>query len=79
MEINFGDLILEMYGSAKEKLLKLSDIMSYVNVVNIGYNEETQEKCRGREATEVSTEHECQCMCVRMGKGHPVNSSICSV
>ena len=45
-----------------KNLLKLSDIMSYVKVVNRGHNEETQDKCRGREATEVSTEREWQCI-----------------
>jgi len=34
----------------KKKLLKLSDIMSYVNVVNMGRNAEMQDRCRGREA-----------------------------
>ena len=29
--------------SVKEKLLKHSDIMSYVNVVNMGHNAETQD------------------------------------
>jgi hypothetical protein len=34
---------------------KLSDIMSYFTVVNIGQYAETQDKGRGREATESST------------------------
>ena len=34
----------------KKKLLKLPDIMSYVNVVNMGWNAEMQDRCRGREA-----------------------------
>ena len=38
-------------------VLKLSDIMSYVNVVNMGQNAETQDKCRGVEATEASTNY----------------------
>jgi len=50
--------------SAKEKnRLKLSDIMSYVNTVNIGHNGETQDIYRGREATEVNG-GVCVCVCV---------------
>ena len=57
-------MIIFRHWSGKKNLLKLLDIMSYVNVVNIRHNRETEDKCRGREATEVSTLHEWQCVYV---------------
>ena len=48
------------YGSANDKLLKLSNIMSYVNVVNAGQNAEMRDKFRCRKATETSTAREWQ-------------------
>ena len=46
--------------NAKEKLIKLSDIISYDNVVSIRQNVEMQDKCRGREATEENTNYQNQ-------------------
>ena len=37
--------------------------MSYIDVVNVGHNAQTQDKCRDREATEVSTSGKFQCVC----------------
>ena len=45
------------YISAKEKRSKLSNIMFHANVVNVGQNAETQDKCRGREGIEASTNY----------------------
>ena len=38
--------------------MKLSDSMSCVNVVNMGETVETQDKCRGRDATETNSAHQ---------------------
>ena len=52
------------HSRAKEKLLKLSVINFYVNVVNTGQNAETQDKCTARKATEVSTNYQNKlCIC----------------